>query len=41
MFVDLANNIHATPILVTQARLVDKNNTPEEKSIISSSHPAL
>ena len=34
MFVDLANNIHATPILVTQARLVDKNNTPEEKSII-------
>lgn len=34
MFVDLARNIHATPILVTQARLVDKNNTLEEKSRI-------
>lgn len=34
MFVDLARNIHATPILVTQARLVDKNNTSEEKSRI-------
>lgn len=34
MFVDLANNINATPVLVTQARLVDKNNTSEEKLII-------
>jgi hypothetical protein len=34
MFIDLANNINAVPILVTQARLVDKNNTPEEKLII-------
>ncbi len=41
MFADLANNIHATPILVTQARLVHKNNTPEEKLIISSERPVL
>lgn len=34
MFVDLARNIHAFPILVTQARLVANDNTDEEKSII-------
>jgi lysophospholipase L1-like esterase len=31
MLVDLARNIHSTPILVTQPRLVSKNNTDEEK----------
>ena len=34
MFVDLAKNIHAIPILVTQARLVAHDNTDEEKSKI-------
>jgi lysophospholipase L1-like esterase len=34
MFVDLARNIHAVPILVTQARLVAHKNTDEEKSRI-------
>ncbi|MGE5797794.1 MAG: SGNH/GDSL hydrolase family protein [Ignavibacteria bacterium] len=35
MFVDLSRNINAVPVLITQARLVDKNNTPEEKSKIA------
>ncbi len=34
MFVDIARNINAIPILVTQARLVARNNTAEEKSRI-------
>ena len=34
MFIDLAMNIHAVPILVTQARLVAHDNTDEEKSRI-------
>lgn len=34
MFVDLAKNIHAVPILVKQARLVSHNNTEEEKTKI-------
>jgi len=34
MFVDLAKNIHAVPILVKQARLVSHDNTDEEKSRI-------
>jgi lysophospholipase L1-like esterase len=34
MFVDLAKNINAVPILVKQARLVSHDNTDEEKSII-------
>ncbi|MBN1695284.1 SGNH/GDSL hydrolase family protein [candidate division WOR-3 bacterium] len=34
MFADLARNINAVPILVKQARLVSRNNTDEEKSII-------
>lgn len=33
-FVDVANNIDATPILVTQARLVSENNTEVEKDMI-------
>jgi len=28
MFVDLAHNIQAVPIIVTQARLADEKNTP-------------
>jgi lysophospholipase L1-like esterase len=35
MFVDLARNINATPILITQARLVDKGNSPEERASIA------
>jgi len=31
MFVDLARNIHAVPVLVTQARLVAADNTDDEK----------
>ncbi len=31
MFVDLARNIVAVPILMTQAKLVSKNNTAEQK----------
>jgi lysophospholipase L1-like esterase len=34
LFVDLAKNINAVPILVTQARLVSKHNTEKEKSQI-------
>lgn len=34
MFTDLAHNIGATPILVTQARLVTHNNSEKEKSRI-------
>ena len=34
MFIDLAKNIHALPILVTQARLVSEKNTEKEKSMI-------
>ncbi|MBT4119390.1 MAG: hypothetical protein HOG89_00190 [Candidatus Peribacter sp.] len=34
MFVDLARNIDAVPILVTQARLVSQKNTEEEKALI-------
>ena len=34
MFVDLARNIQAQPILITQARLVRRDNTAEEQSRI-------
>ena len=34
MFVDLARNIGAVPILMTQARLVSENNTPAQKERI-------
>ena len=34
-FVDIARNIGAVPMLMTEARLVDRNNTDQEKSRIS------
>ena len=34
MFVDLARNIGAEPILMTQARLVDRENTPDQRKRI-------
>jgi lysophospholipase L1-like esterase len=46
MFVDLARNIGAEPILVTQARLVTPHNTPEQRErigyrFVSLTHDAL
>ena len=35
MFVDLARNIGAVPVLMTQARLIDRDNSEEEKARIS------
>ncbi len=46
MFVDLARNIGAEPILVTQARLVTPDHTPEQRErvgyrFVSLTHDAL
>lgn len=41
MFVDLAFNIGAKPILVTQARLVHPSNTPSQKERLDYHHGNL
>jgi hypothetical protein len=41
MFIDLARNIGAVPILVTEARLVRRDNTPAEKKRIGYEHQLL
>lgn len=41
MFVDMARNIGAEPILMTQARLATRNNTPDQKERISYEYQLL
>jgi lysophospholipase L1-like esterase len=41
MFVDLARNIDAVPVLITQARLVSPKNSTAEKSKIGYDYPKM
>jgi hypothetical protein len=41
VFVDLARNIGATPILITQARLVKPDNTLDQRERIDYHHVGL
>ena len=41
LFVDVCRNIKATPILLTQATLITKNNSEEERKLIGYHHQRL